>query len=44
MLRSYAGGVREVLLTSPITDISTSATVSSLAGVPDGSNGPVTTQ
>lgn len=40
MLRSYAGGVPEVLLTAPITDLATSATVSTVLGMPDGSNGP----
>ena len=40
MLRSYAGGVKEVTLTAPMTDLATSATVSNLLGVPDGSNGP----
>lgn len=40
MLRSYAGGVTGVLLTAPLTDLSTAATVSSTLGMPDGTAGP----
>lgn len=40
MLRSYAGGVTGVLLTAPLTDLSTAATVSTTLGMPDGSSGP----
>lgn len=37
--RSYAGGVKEVFLVSGINDVATSMPVTSLVGVPDGSNG-----